>query len=85
MAGPSVDRPDVVAARLGSTTVVGAGAQMYEDVFAAQTHDPRSPYPRGAEIAQLALDASWRMAPYPMYLRRPDARPPGPPKRVTPA
>jgi len=83
--GPAVERPDVVAERLGPTAMVGFGAQLYSGAFSGQRIDERSPYPRAGAVAALALDDAWSVAPQPMYLRRPDARPPGAPKRVTPA
>jgi len=83
--GPAVERPDALAARLGATTLVGAGAVLYEQVFPDARVDPRSPFPSAAVLAELAADERWVVPVQPLYLRRPDARPPGAPKRVTPA
>jgi tRNA threonylcarbamoyl adenosine modification protein YeaZ len=88
--GPDLGRPDDVAALLRGRVgcVAGAGAQLYREAFA------------GFEIAAYgqfpgAIDLGWRVTDAalagrrddelaPMYLRRPDAQPPGRPKRVTP-
>jgi tRNA threonylcarbamoyladenosine biosynthesis protein TsaB len=61
--------------------VVGDGAQAYPDVFGEVPAEPR--YPSAARIAEL-VDVSAPATPLvPLYLRRPDAEQPGPPKRVT--
>jgi tRNA threonylcarbamoyl adenosine modification protein YeaZ len=85
--GPAVEAPGELARRLpAGSTVAGAGALMYDEVFDAQVVDRGSPYPRAADIAELATDARRLVEPVrPIYLRRPDARPPAAPKRVTPA
>jgi tRNA threonylcarbamoyl adenosine modification protein YeaZ len=84
--GPQVDRPAVVAERLPSGTVVaGFATTLYAAEFAGHVIDDTAPYPAAAAIARLALDDAWWLPVQPMYLRRPDARPPGAPKRVTPA
>jgi tRNA threonylcarbamoyl adenosine modification protein YeaZ len=89
--GPDLGRPDDVADRLRgvATEVVGAGAQLYRDAFAGFKVAELGQYPsavhlglrarRCAEEGNLADDLA------PMYLRRPDAQPPGRPKQVTPA
>jgi tRNA threonylcarbamoyl adenosine modification protein YeaZ/ribosomal-protein-alanine acetyltransferase len=89
VAGPAVDRPDALGRLLtGRETLVGEGATLYRDTLAplaAATLDDR--YPTGAAIALLAAGRALAGAPgdplAPLYLRRPDARPPGPPKPVT--
>jgi hypothetical protein len=58
---------------------------MYAAEFAGQVVDESSGYPSAAAIARLALDDDWSLPVTPLYLRRPDARPPGAPKKVTPA
>jgi tRNA threonylcarbamoyladenosine biosynthesis protein TsaB len=84
--GPSVDTPAAVAEQLPPVrTVVGAGAELYRDRFGELVVDPRWPFPVAGELAELSLQPEWQVPVEPMYLRRPDARPPGPPKRVTPA
>ena len=54
--------------------------------------DPPSPagaLPAGARLAGALPAGAWLAVPLlaaePLYLRRPDAREPGPPKRVTPS
>jgi tRNA threonylcarbamoyl adenosine modification protein YeaZ len=86
VSGPAVDRPAVVAEQLSpGTTVAGFAGSMYVAEFAGHPIDESSGYPSAAAIARLALDDEWRLPVQPLYLRRPDARPPGAPKRVTPA
>lgn len=80
--GPHVSRPADLPAGL---LVAGEGAELYPEL-AGQPIGPR--YPSAARLAALA--AARRAAgeppglPEPLYLRRPDAREPGRPKRVTP-
>lgn len=89
--GPSVAAPDDVAEELTGRVeqVCGAGALRYADRFARFEVVDRDPYPRAGDLAALvagrvsARDAADPLVP--LYLRRPDAVPPGPPKRVTPA
>jgi tRNA threonylcarbamoyl adenosine modification protein YeaZ len=84
--GPHVDRPSVVGQRLApGSHVVGSAAVQYAAEFADHVVGDTGPYPSAAAIARLALDDAWSVPVRPMYLRRPDARPPGAPKRVTPA
>jgi tRNA threonylcarbamoyl adenosine modification protein YeaZ len=81
-AGPDVDRPGELPAGL---PVAGEGAVLYPELSTM----PIGPlYP---SAAQLAILAAARISagqparpPEPLYLRRPDAREPGRPKRVTP-
>ncbi|HEX4813994.1 MAG TPA: tRNA (adenosine(37)-N6)-threonylcarbamoyltransferase complex dimerization subunit type 1 TsaB, partial [Nonomuraea sp.] len=82
--GPFVERPAQVPAE--GLPVVGAGADLYRDVFGERGGD-RPPYPYAGALAGLAVE---RLAagvpldpPRPIYLRRPDAVMPGAPKRVT--
>ena len=83
--GPHVDRPATVAERLAAgTCVVGAATSLYAVELADQLVDDTAPYPAPAAIARLSLDDTWSVPVQPLYLRRPDARPPGAPKRVTP-
>jgi len=78
--GPHVSRPADVAT---DGPVVGAGARLYPDAF------PNAVGPEHPDAAVLAGVVAEERAelrdPEPMYLRRPDAREPGPPKKVTPA
>lgn len=75
--GPHVDRPG----DLPSLPVVGAGRLLYPDAF------ERSFGPDGPDAATLALAVAEErvelMDPEPIYLRRPDATVPGPPKKVS--
>jgi tRNA threonylcarbamoyl adenosine modification protein YeaZ len=79
--GPHVDKPDVAAERLranGFTTVAGAGPRLYPEAFAGfEVVDPEYP------DAQRLLHAPRTDDLTPLYLRRPDATPPGPRKKVT--
>jgi tRNA threonylcarbamoyl adenosine modification protein YeaZ len=90
--GPSVDRPPVVREWLDAHpgfTVLGDGALLYAEEFpeGAVAEHPR--YPAAADLAGIVLvDAAAGAEPEPLtpiYLRRPDATPPGPRKQVTPA
>jgi tRNA threonylcarbamoyl adenosine modification protein YeaZ len=80
VAGPGVDRPDVVAARAaeaGAVRVVGEGGHKYP--LGLDVGEPRYPVPMA--MAVLAADRVLRRAPSepltPLYLRRPDATLPG--------
>lgn len=82
-AGPAVDRP-VDVPGVGTLPAVGAGAEMYAGVF-GDVREPR--YPSAAVLAGLVarrLESGGELlAPEPLYLRRPDARTPGAPKKVS--
>lgn len=76
---PAVARPDDVVQALrdkGITYVAGEGPRLYPEAFAG--------FEAGEEFpdARLLLDAERRDL-TPLYLRRPDAVPPGAPKKVT--
>ena len=64
--------------------VAGAGGQLYPEAFGAVTGPA---YPDARTLVSLVAGPSpaGLLPPEPLYLRRPDAREPGPPKRVTPA
>lgn len=83
IAGPAVDRPADVD-RDGSP-VAGEGGTLYAEL-AADAIGPR--YPDAGQLAQIAAGMLAGDLPpgdaEPLYLRRPDAREPGRPKRVTP-
>jgi tRNA threonylcarbamoyl adenosine modification protein YeaZ len=88
--GPEVARPAVLAEQLAEDErVVGSGAALYADVFGphADPSGPRWPDPAGLVArAWPALAGNEPVAPLtPLYLRRPDAVPPGAPKSATPA
>ncbi|MGH3456069.1 MAG: tRNA (adenosine(37)-N6)-threonylcarbamoyltransferase complex dimerization subunit type 1 TsaB [Nocardioidaceae bacterium] len=82
ISGPAVDRPTELAAQLPSgLPVVGRGAQLYSDVLDA-VDGPADP--DAGVLADLVVrDAVTQLAPEPLYLRRPDVRVPGAPKRVS--
>jgi tRNA threonylcarbamoyl adenosine modification protein YeaZ len=83
LTGPGVNLP----ARLpGGYPVAGDGPWLHDDLAAAEIIEPR--YPSAAQLAYIAAGHLARgIPPGPadaLYLRRPDAREPGRPKRVTP-
>ena len=81
LGGPFVGKPADLPAGL---PVAGDGAVLYPEL-AASPLEPR--FPSAAQLAWLAvgrvLAGQPPQLPEPLYLRRPDAREPGPPKRVT--
>jgi tRNA threonylcarbamoyl adenosine modification protein YeaZ len=80
---PAVSAPGEIGAHW---PVAGAGAAAYPGLLGERI-EPE--YPAARTLARLAagrLAAGLPMLPAePLYLRRPDARVPGPPKRVTPS
>ncbi len=95
-AGRRVDGPHVGRASsiegAAELAVAGAGGQLYPEVF-GEVIGPAYPDARtlcAIVAGRLAGAAQPRIQPpllaaEPLYLRRPDAREPGPPKRVTPS
>jgi tRNA threonylcarbamoyl adenosine modification protein YeaZ len=82
--GPRVSKPTELAELVGSVPVIGDGALLYADVFGAEVAaEPR--YPSAPALVQLVADRIGTPPEplVPLYLRRPDAEQPGPPKRVT--
>ena len=84
--GPHVSRPaDLLAGLPPGLPVAGEGALLYPEL-AGRPLGPR--YPSAARLAALAAARQAAGEPpnpaEPLYLRRPDAREPGKPKRVTP-
>ncbi|NGN67240.1 tRNA (adenosine(37)-N6)-threonylcarbamoyltransferase complex dimerization subunit type 1 TsaB [Streptomyces sp. A7024] len=82
---PAVDRPADIADEVADLPAVGAGAELYPDVFP----DARPPaHQSAAALASLAAEmiaaGEELPAPRPLYLRRPDAQVPQNYKRVTP-
>ena len=81
VSGPQVARPADLPA---GYPVAGEGAALYPELV-TKPLDPQ--YPSAARLAEIAVArraAGEAPAPLePLYLRRPDARAPGPPKRVT--
>ena len=81
LSGPFVGKPADLPAGL---PVAGTGPVLYPEL----TAEPLSPqYPSAAVLAGMAAARVFAGQPpdppAPLYLRRPDAREPGPPKRVT--
>jgi tRNA threonylcarbamoyl adenosine modification protein YeaZ len=92
VAGPDIASPEAAAARFAASEVAvvsGEGPLLYPEAFAAFTHDEDHVYPRAERLIELIAARVRSAAPSegltPMYLRRPDAQPPGRPKQVTPA
>jgi tRNA threonylcarbamoyl adenosine modification protein YeaZ len=89
--GPDLARPDDLALSLAGRVgvIVGAGALLYAEAFEAYDVRQSSPWPSATAIARHASTMhAAGLAPEalePLYLRRPDARPPAARKRVTPA
>jgi tRNA threonylcarbamoyladenosine biosynthesis protein TsaB len=83
--GPELGKPDDVAASLlaRTTDVVGAGAALYPDAFQAFAIRDGDPAPRAADLVSRVDFTSPPGELAPLYLRRPDAQPPGRPKAVT--
>jgi tRNA threonylcarbamoyl adenosine modification protein YeaZ len=82
VSGPEVSAPSEAGA---CCQVAGEGALLYP----AELGTPIEPrYPSAAWLAEMTAQRIMQGAPAapaePLYLRRPDARVPGPPKRVTP-
>lgn len=91
IAGPSVMTPAALADALRATgwagRVLGDGALLHREHFAGHevVDQPRYPAPDALVLlaARRVLDGAPSEALTPLYLRRPDATPPGRPKRVT--
>jgi tRNA threonylcarbamoyladenosine biosynthesis protein TsaB len=84
-AGPEVERPAELAQRLGALGVrraAGFGALLYQEVLGLEVVGPEHPSPAGL-VAAAGAAVHGQGAPLtPLYLRRPDASPPGARKRV---
>lgn len=80
--GPAVSVPADVPALWQGFPVVGDGALVHAAALAGLDIRSAPRYPSPARIAELAV-AVGSTALTPMYLRRPDAVAPGPPKRVS--
>ncbi len=90
LTGPAVDRPDQLGMRLveyGVRVACGEGARRYRDVLGLPMVDGPA-YPDPVVLATVAAPRVTSGAPgevlTPLYLRRPDAAEPRPPKPVTP-
>ncbi|RCW46702.1 tRNA threonylcarbamoyl adenosine modification protein YeaZ [Halopolyspora algeriensis] len=85
---PGVERPENVPGRLDGLGVRSAAGEMalrHREVFALDPVEPSYPTPAGL-IAATAAELRAGAAPQPLvplYLRRPDAGTPGPPKPVS--
>jgi tRNA threonylcarbamoyladenosine biosynthesis protein TsaB len=80
---PQVDRPDAVAgvAAADGLSVIGPATELYE--FAgARRAAPAGPLSAGALAQAVVAGGVQLLPPRPLYLRRPDATPPGERKRV---
>jgi tRNA threonylcarbamoyl adenosine modification protein YeaZ len=83
--GPGVSKPADLVDDLHGIPLVGDGAQLYAEVLAGLDVRAEPRYPSAAAIVAVVsprIDAA-ADALVPLYLRRPDAEQPGPPKRVT--
>ncbi|MGH3243266.1 MAG: tRNA (adenosine(37)-N6)-threonylcarbamoyltransferase complex dimerization subunit type 1 TsaB [Spirillospora sp.] len=87
---PAVGPPaDVLDGAPQALPVVGEGAALYADDLGDSAHEPL--LPTAGALAELAvarlagLKVPALLPPEPLYLRRPDAKEPGPRKKVTPA
>ena len=86
LAGPEVSRPAEIPG--AGLPAAGEGPMLYPEVL-PNALGPA--YPAAATLCRIAVAAlsagdpgSTLLSPEPLYLRRPDAREPGAPKRVTP-
>ncbi|GAA0833152.1 tRNA (adenosine(37)-N6)-threonylcarbamoyltransferase complex dimerization subunit type 1 TsaB [Streptosporangium amethystogenes subsp. fukuiense] len=95
LSGPAVDRPQDLP---GELPLVGAGARMYAEVVGASRLLDAPEYPHAGALAALAAEQLGEPdvdtvvesgthpvlgLPHPIYLRRPDARVPSAPKKVS--
>ena len=83
VAGPAVG-PASSIPEAAELAVAGAGGQLYPEAF-GKVIGPA--YPDAGTLCGIVARASGQpplLPAEPLYLRRPDAREPGPPKRVTP-
>jgi tRNA threonylcarbamoyladenosine biosynthesis protein TsaB len=85
-AGPEVAKPAMIPA--SGLAAAGEGPMLYPEVL-PEGLGPA--FPAAATLCRMAVAAlaagdpgTWLLPPEPLYLRRPDAREPGAPKRVTP-
>ncbi|GLZ12264.1 tRNA (adenosine(37)-N6)-threonylcarbamoyltransferase complex dimerization subunit type 1 TsaB [Actinomadura sp. NBRC 104425] len=87
---PAVGPPsDVLAGQPADLPVIGEGAALYPEVLGARDREPRPLLPSAGALAELVVTrlsgapGPGLLPPEPLYLRRPDAREPGPRKRVS--
>jgi tRNA threonylcarbamoyl adenosine modification protein YeaZ len=80
---------DVLAGQPADLPVIGAGAALYPDVLGARDREPLPLLPSAEALAELVVTrlsgapGPKLLPPEPLYLRRPDAREPGPRKKVS--
>jgi len=82
--GPHVGQASAIPDAVG-LPVAGAGGPLYPEAFGELIAPV---YPDAGTLCGLVAQPAGQvlmLAPEPLYLRRPDAREPGPPKRVTPS
>ncbi|MCW0214657.1 MAG: tRNA (adenosine(37)-N6)-threonylcarbamoyltransferase complex dimerization subunit type 1 TsaB [Pseudonocardia sp.] len=84
LTGPTVERPEALAERVPGLGLVAAAGALVEQ-FGLPVRGPEAPTPRGlvAVAADLLLAGKEPGLLEPLYLRRPDAVPPGERKRVS--
>jgi tRNA threonylcarbamoyl adenosine modification protein YeaZ len=85
VSGPQVSKPADIAGELRGVPVVGFGAEAHADALSGLDLRPEPRYPSPTALVEraAALFGSTPEPLVPLYLRRPDAEQPGPPKRVT--
>lgn len=83
--GPHVSSASTLLDRVADVPVVGDGAQLYAEVLAGVDLRPEPRYPSAAALVGVVASRFGQPAEplVPLYLRRPDAEQPGPPKKVT--
>lgn len=86
LTGPEVTKPADVPRR-SDVPAAGQGAELYPDLLGSGQSGQMPLYPDAAEICSIVAAAPgnrYELLPLePLYLRRPDAREPGAPKRVS--
>ncbi|MCU1629566.1 MAG: universal protein YeaZ [Pseudonocardia sp.] len=84
LTGPTVERPDALAERIPGLGLAAAAGSLVEQ-FGLPVRGPEAPTPRGlvAAAADLLGSGAEPGPLEPLYLRRPDAVPPGERKPVT--
>jgi tRNA threonylcarbamoyl adenosine modification protein YeaZ len=83
--GPHVSKPEELVELVRGVPIVGAGALAHAEALAGLDVRGEPRYPAAAALVGLVAGRLGSPAEplVPLYLRRPDAQQPGPPKRVT--
>jgi tRNA threonylcarbamoyl adenosine modification protein YeaZ len=88
---PAVAKPaEVLVGQPDGHPVIGEGAALYAEALGVPGREPAPLLPTAGALAELVvarlsgLPGPELLPPEPLYLRRPDAREPGPRKKVTP-